>query len=233
MANRYHKVFLSLPPEFEQLSYDAKAFFFYIRGHYVEADGTIAVVKHGEKIYRAVARTYAATTARGRRRFDKIVTEQYASGFLALHYDRVAIPYWREQQSWRKGPPPPVRCEPDLATLTRLAHESSTRLLEHFSNTSLTLLDDFSDASLTLPDDSLSVTLWNHSTSNGQSGNQPVGSASIGSAPPATGNLKARGEEGCSPAGGSPRAGAVDDAPTPEEAEEAAGIFDKPVGVLF
>ena len=196
MADRYHKTFLSWPPEFEQLSYDSQAFSFYVRGRHIEPDGAIAIVKPGEKIYQAIARTYGIASKK-RRRFDKIVTELFMYGFLALHGDRVVVPHWEAQRTWRKGSPPLLRCEPDRATLTRLAHESATKLLEHLLRTSPTLVEDFSDTSPTLVEDfsdtSSESTSRNHSTSLGQNGSEPVGSARIGSAsPPAIGNPKAR-----------------------------------------
>jgi hypothetical protein len=181
VGDRYHKLHRSRPPEFEQLSYDAQAFFFYTRGHHIEPDGTIAVVKRNEKIYQAVARTYGIE-ARSRRRFDGIVTELFACGFIMLLGDRVVVPHWEAQRTWRKGPPPPMRCEPDRATLTRVAHESATRLLDHFSITSPTLVGDLSETSQNFSGTSPESTSRNHSTSSGQSGSNSVGSASIGSA---------------------------------------------------
>jgi hypothetical protein len=203
VGDRYHKLYQSRPPAFEQLSYDAQAFFFYTRGHHIEPDGTIAVVKRNEKIYQAVARTYGIE-ARSRRRFDGIVTELFACGFIMLVGDRVVVPHWEEQRSWRKGPPPPMRCEPDPATLTRVAHESATTLLDHFSITSPTLVGDLSETSQNFSDTSPESTSRNHSTPFGQSGSKPVGWARIGSAtqsPPL--NLKARGGEGSGAAEGS------------------------------
>lgn len=214
MADRYHKVYQSRPPEFEQLSYEAQALFFYIRGHHIEPDGTIAVVKHGEKVYQAVARTYGIAPAK-RRSFDRPVTEQGAYGFLTLHGDRVVVPHWEAQRAWRKGPPPPMRCEPERATLTRLAHESSTKLLDHLLPTSSTLLAHSSDTSQNFSDTSLNGTSRNHSTANGQNGLQPVGSARIGSAPPpAIGNHKARATD--TPTAATPQGAGADDPPGEE-----------------
>jgi hypothetical protein len=253
---------LSRPPEFDQLSYDAQAFYLFVLGHPIAPDGTIAVLKHREKIYRGVTRTWAIAP-RERRRFDRIVTELFASGFFTLHGDRVVVPHWHEQQAWRKGPPPPMRCEPERPTLARLARESSTTLLDHFSDTSPTLLDDSSDTSRSLLDDSSSATSRNHSAPSGQSGSQLVGSARIGwesptGAPPAGVGDDTAGDNHAS----NGRAKVVDlstgeiidpddfydpppeererqaatiphEGPTPDEADEAAGLFDVEEGATF
>ena len=146
MADRYNKVFLAMPPQYEALDHQTKMLFAFVRASPVESDGTIAVVSEGEKVYQAIARTYGISP-RQRRRYDKPTTDLFKWGFLTLHGSRVVVPHWELQQAWRKGALPPMRCEPDPAALARIARETSTGLLGDFLGTSPTLLRHFSGTS--------------------------------------------------------------------------------------
>jgi hypothetical protein len=116
VADAWNKVFVEHPAKFRKMSWSTRQIYLALHGYPIEPDGTVAEMQPGESPHAAITKALGVTAKNERRPFKNAIEELLAEGFLFVDGDRVMFPNWEARKVWRGGEiPSPVgaRLEPN------------------------------------------------------------------------------------------------------------------------
>jgi hypothetical protein len=103
----WNKLFVKdLPPEWALLSFQAKMIFVFLHSFPVQPDGTLALRRPGEAAHDAITRAIGVPPKNSRRPFRDAVADLARLGFLVVEIDRVRFHNWEARRTWRGGKVP-------------------------------------------------------------------------------------------------------------------------------